>query len=222
MTFYDVGDCGHRVWIADGWRVLDVGSGQSPHPRADVLLEKFPDDNVHRAGDAIDRADPRLVIGDALAMPFADGEFDYVIASHIAEHVQDPAAFCREVARVGTRGYIETPGWLGDILLRESFHVWRVRHSGRGLDFQRVANPRPLGPLADAFYALVYADVRREGHWTPRSRSPLVRRILARVRWAMVKLIWAPWVRDRIYMVFEWEGAFPVRVREARSPADRG
>ena len=213
MTYFEVGDCGHRVWIEDAWRVLDVGSGQSPHPRADVLLEKFPEDNLHRAGDAIDRRDPRLVVGDALAMPFPDGAFDYVIASHIAEHVDDPAAFCREVARVGRQGYIETPGWLGDMLLRETFHVWRVRRRGGGLDFTAVTNPGPLGPIADIFYTLVYADIRREGHWTPRSRSPLVRRILARVRWAMTRLIWAPRIRNLMYMEFEWQRPFPVRVR---------
>jgi hypothetical protein len=218
VTFYVAGDCGHRVWIEDGWRVLDVGSGQSPHPRADVLLEKFPDDNLHRAGDGVDTRDARLVIGDACAMPFADGEFDYVIASHIAEHVVDPAAFCREVARVGRRGYIETPGWAADVLLRESFHVWRVRIRGRGLNFERVFDPRPLGVIADVFYALVYADVRREGHWTPRSRSPLVRRILARVRWVMTRIIWAPRVRERFYMEFEWDGPFDVVVRPPTVP----
>ena len=32
-----------------------------------------------------------------------------MIASHIAEHVDDPDAFCRELARASKAGYIETP-----------------------------------------------------------------------------------------------------------------
>jgi SAM-dependent methyltransferase len=109
VTRFEVGDAGRTVDIDPGWRVLDVGSGQAPHPRADVLLEKYVEDDWHRAGGTVDCRDPRLVVGDAAAMPFADREFDYVIASHIAEHVDDPVGLCRELARVGAAGYLETP-----------------------------------------------------------------------------------------------------------------
>jgi hypothetical protein len=213
MNSYVAGDCGHQLRIDDHWRVLDVGSGQSPHPRADVLLEKYPEDNTHRAGDPVDHRDPRLVIGDACSMPFVDGAFDYVIASHIAEHIDDPAAFCRELSRVSLRGYIETPGWLGDMLLRESYHIWSVRRRGTGLEFRRVVRLRPLGVLADLFYALVYADIPREGHWTPRATSPIARRILARLRDMASRFIRARRLRGLFYTEFEWEGDFPVSVQ---------
>ena len=219
---FTAGDCLHRIWICDGWRVLDVGSGQSPHPRADVLLERYPEENRHRAGDPIDVSDPRLVVGDACDMPFADAEFDFVIASHIAEHVDDPRAFCRELARVGHRGYIETPGWLGDMLLREEFHLWRVRKRNDGLDFEAVANPRPLGWVADAFYALLYAGVAREGHRTLLATRRPGRMVLSIIRRTMTRLIWLPWVRDRIYMRFEWSGPFPVTVRNLGDPYGKG
>jgi Methyltransferase domain len=218
---YVVGDCGHVVRIASGWVVLDVGSGQSPFPRADVLLEKFPDDNVHRAGDAVDAADPRLVIGDACAMPFGDGQFDFVLASHVVEHVEDPVAFCREVVRVGRRGYIETPGWLGDMLLREPFHPWRVRRVRTGLGFARVTRPRPLRIVGDVFYALVYADVAREGHWTPRARSRLGHQALALVSRLTGRMIRSRWLRRWFYTEFEWEGPFPVIIRGQGSSTDR-
>jgi hypothetical protein len=47
--------------------------------------------------------------------------------------VDDPLAFCRESQRVARRGYIETPGWLGDLVLRVDHHRWRVSRDRRGL-----------------------------------------------------------------------------------------
>jgi len=41
--------------------------------------------------------------------PFEDNEFDFVIASHVLEHVHDPIHFCKELCRIGKRGYIEVP-----------------------------------------------------------------------------------------------------------------
>lgn len=208
-----VGDCGHRVTINPTWRVLDVGSGQSPFPRADVLLERYVDDNRHRAGDSVDRADPRLVIGDALAMPFADREFDYVVASHLAEHVDDPGRLCQELTRVGRRGYIETPGWLGDFLLREEFHIWRVRRTAAGLDFERVIQSRPLGLFGDLVYALFYAGVAREGHRTLRSSNRSLNAVFGLLNRGFGRVLRFGPIRDRMYMSFEWDGPFEVTVR---------
>lgn len=210
---FEVGDYGRRIRIDDTWRVLDVGSGQSPHVRADVLLERYPDDARHRAGDPIDTADPRLIVGDACAMPFGNKEFDYIIASHLAEHVDDPAALCRELSRVGKRGYVETPGWLGDLLLREDFHIWRVRRRGSSLEFTRVRDKRPLGRLGDAIYGLVYAGVLREGHRTPQSSSR-AGRFLLRLASRLAGRAIRTWpLRPLIYLDLEWEGQVAATVR---------
>jgi hypothetical protein len=211
VTLYEAGNAGHQVEIAASWRVLDVGSGQNPHPRADVLLDKFVEDNLHRSGAAV-VADERLVVGDALEMPFADRQFDYVIASNIAEHVDDPAGLCRELMRVGRAGFIETPGWLGDMLLREPFHLWRVRARSGGLDFRAVVRARPLGPVADCFYACLYATVEREGHRTLRSVNPLLNRGLWLLRRALARAIRLPGIRPRMYTIVEWSDGFPVWV----------
>ena len=32
-------------------KVLDVGGGHNPHPRANVVVDKFTDTNFHRSGD---------------------------------------------------------------------------------------------------------------------------------------------------------------------------
>jgi len=213
-----VGQAGRRVRIADAWRVLDVGSGHHPHPRANTLLERFPDDDAERGGAAV-TADPRLVIGDAQSMPFDDGAFDYVIASHVAEHVEDPAAFCGELTRVARAGYIETPGWLGDILLREPFHRWRVRRTQTKLRFDRVTEDRQFGHLADVVYAVVYIGIARPGHrtWIPRR---LVTRLIARaVRYLAGRILLLPGIRPLFYMEFEWHEAIAVAVVDPQARA---
>ncbi len=55
------------------------------------------------------------------------GRSCFAIASHIAEHVDDPAGLCDELRRVARRGYIETPSPAADALLHEDYHLWRVR-----------------------------------------------------------------------------------------------
>jgi len=207
-----VGQAGHRIWIADGWRVLDVGSGHQPHPRADVLLERHLDDHSERSGARV-IPDARLVVGDGQAMPFKDGEFDYAIASHIAEHVEDPASLCRELARVAGRGYVETPGWLGDILLRESFHRWRVRRTRTGLRFDRVVEAHPWSLLAGFVYGIAYLGLARPGHRTWVATGPIEGALASLIRRVVARVLLAPGIRGLFYMELEWVGGIVVEVR---------
>jgi SAM-dependent methyltransferase len=97
-------------------KVLEIGPGSSPHPRANAFLEyRFSDEflAVRQRGDIEDAPNyqGRPVThysGDLF--PFKDGEFDYVIASHVLEHVPNPDIFMSEIYRVGKgRGYLEFP-----------------------------------------------------------------------------------------------------------------
>lgn len=213
MPRYSVGDCNQVIEIMDGWRVLDVGSGQAPHPRADLLVERYPHNHEHRSGDCVNIRDKRLLIADGAAMPFPNRAFDFAIASHVAEHVPDPVAFCRELTRVAKRGYLETPGWLGDMLLREEYHCWRVRRKANGLEFEAVRHPRPLGIVGDIFYAMLYADVPREGHRTLQSRGRVSRFVLLIIRKILGRLIVSPGIVNLMYTRLHWEGEFPVTIR---------
>ena len=47
-------------------------------------------------------------------LPFKDKEFDYVILSHVLEHVPEPLKFKKEIERIGKAGYIELPTKLND------------------------------------------------------------------------------------------------------------
>ncbi len=103
--------------------VLDIGSGHRPHPRADVLCEKYLEDDTERGSRAI--IDRPLVPGDAHALPFRDGAFGYVITRHILEHLDDPPAFFAEIQRVAGAGYIETPSLIWEYIHPvRKYHKW--------------------------------------------------------------------------------------------------
>ena len=50
-------------------------------------------------------------------LPFKDKEFDYVILSHVLEHVPNIFEFTKEIERVAKAGYIELPTKLADNLV---------------------------------------------------------------------------------------------------------
>jgi SAM-dependent methyltransferase len=108
--------------------VLDVGSGDKPHWRADVLLDRFIGE-AHagqRSGASSARVDRPLFDADAEAMPFADAAFDFVICSHVLEHVVHPDAVIRELVRVAKAGYIEVPEAASAKIVDFPSHLWWV------------------------------------------------------------------------------------------------
>ena len=58
-------------------------------------------------------------------LPFKDKAFDYSIASHILEHVDDPASVLNELSRVSKAGYIETPSAFHEFAVPYPTHVSR-------------------------------------------------------------------------------------------------
>lgn len=104
--------------------VLDVGAGQSPTPRADLVVDKYAADNFERASDlSFAKA---LVIGDGQALPFADGTFAYVIASHVLEHATDPPLFAAELSRVAQAGWAQVPSRESELTFGWPFHPWLI------------------------------------------------------------------------------------------------
>ena len=160
-----------EIAIPADWRVLDVGSGDCPHPRADVLADRYLGATEHRCGRVLTVDDRPTLLADACSLPFATRAFDFVIASHIAEHVPNPLRLCDELRRVSRAGYIETPGPLTDYLLGERFHVWSVRARRGQLLFRPLLAPRnSLGRwISQVFYAFFYMGEQRERRtWHPR------------------------------------------------------
>jgi glycosyltransferase involved in cell wall biosynthesis len=138
-TVVRVGWSRRRVRIRSDATVLDIGSGAFPNPRADILCELSPERESRTA--VIDRP---FVVADAQALPFRDGALDYLVASHLAEHVEAPEELCREFSRVAAAGYVETPRPWFEAVLPVPNHRWVVRSSRGCLNFRAV---RPISPM---------------------------------------------------------------------------
>lgn len=106
--------------------VLDVGGGDQPHWRADVIVDLYPDEAeaAQRFNGGAARVDRPLFVADAADLPFNDNTFDYVVCSHTLEHVLDPAGSIRELTRVAQAGYIEVPHAGSAKLLDFPTHLW--------------------------------------------------------------------------------------------------
>lgn len=97
-------------------RVLEIGPGSTPHRRANAFLDlRFESDTdrvaqrggIRNEGNFSGRP---VHYYDGGSFPFEDNQFDYVICSHVIEHVEQPENFLREVFRIGGgRGYLEYP-----------------------------------------------------------------------------------------------------------------
>ncbi|MGH7681872.1 MAG: methyltransferase domain-containing protein [Candidatus Eiseniibacteriota bacterium] len=133
--------------------VLEIGSGNNPRPRADILCDRFIEDDAERGGAIV--ADRPLVEADARALPFADQAFDYVICSHVLEHVEDPERMLRELMRVARRGYIETPSEIAERLYGWPFHESVINRIGGKLVIRKKSFRSPFGRL---FHVLAERD----------------------------------------------------------------
>ena len=106
--------------------VLEVGGGHNPHPRSNVIVDKFIDSNYHRSGDIKVRRNQKFMQADGENLPFKDKEFDYVISNQVLEHVDNPAKFLDEQMRVAKRGYLEAPCLFGEYLFPKESHRWLI------------------------------------------------------------------------------------------------
>jgi SAM-dependent methyltransferase len=121
--------------------VLEVGAGGNPYPRANVLLDAM-EDTIERNEKAL-ITDRPLVLGLCESLPFKDKAFDYVIASHVLEHSDDPEKFLSELMRVSKAGYIETPeGWF-EKMCAFVYHRLEVSHVNGKLLIRKKVSWRP-------------------------------------------------------------------------------
>ena len=102
------------------WKILDIGCGFNANKYATIISDIMDLSDHYKDKSFIKITEKKL--------PFKDKEFDFVIASHVAEHVEDISYFLNELARVGKRGYIEVPTRLEDNLVFENkkAHIWHL------------------------------------------------------------------------------------------------
>ncbi len=128
--------------------VLEIGSGDNPHPRANILCDRYITTNHERAGGFKIRIDRPMVVADGMRLPFRDRTFDYVIASHVFEHMDDPIGFAREIMRVGKAGYIEVPSAISERVFGWNFHHWYCDIRNGALTF----SPKTEGEQFGGFF----------------------------------------------------------------------
>jgi ubiquinone/menaquinone biosynthesis C-methylase UbiE len=86
-------------------RVLELGVGTGVNlawyePSVDLVAVDFSASMLQLARQRACRSDPAWVQADALALPFADGSFDHVVASLFFCSIADPPKALSEVRRV--------------------------------------------------------------------------------------------------------------------------
>ncbi len=109
------------------WYILDIGCGYNANKFANVICDVQDLSNYYPSKKFKKLTEKKL--------PFKDNEFDFVIASHVMEHVEDVEFFINELERVSKQGYIELPTMLEDNLVFENKkdHLWHM-------DFDDVEN----------------------------------------------------------------------------------
>ena len=102
------------------WKILDIGCGYSANNYATTICDVQDLSNFYK--------DRNFVILENNDLPFNDNHFDFVISSHVMEHVKDLEHFIKEIQRVSKKGYIELPTKLEDNLVFENKkeHLWQM------------------------------------------------------------------------------------------------
>ena len=101
------------------WKVLDIGCGYTANANAKYVADVQDFSSFYKEKK-------KFTLIKNKKLPFNDKEFDFVIASHVIEHVEDFSFFISELQRISSQGYIELPTRLGDNLVFENLtdHLW--------------------------------------------------------------------------------------------------
>jgi SAM-dependent methyltransferase len=125
-------------------KVLEIGPGSMPFPRANVYLEKrYQDDKeFYRQRGHMEKVELKgeVVYYDCKKFPFSDKEFDYVICSHVLEHVEDIEHFIGEINRVSKGGYLEFPTIYYDYIYNIYEHINLVFYDGNVIKWMKKSN----------------------------------------------------------------------------------
>jgi len=138
------------------WKILDIGCGYSANKNASVVADIQDLANFYEGKNFIKISGKKL--------PFKDKEFDFVIASHVIEHVEDFEFFVKELERVSSKGYIELPTRLADNLVFENRndHIWWFKYND--VSNQIIASKRNqlIDPFITVSMGKLFEKVFRE------------------------------------------------------------
>jgi SAM-dependent methyltransferase len=163
-----------RLGLQRGDRVLDMGCGAGRHAfemyrrGGDVIAFDQDGDELaavldlfgamRDAGEVPDGAEADIKQGDALSLPFADAEFDRVVAAEVLEHIPADTAAIAELARVLRPGgtiAVTVPRWLPE---KVCWALSDAYHEVEGGHVRIYAGDELVAKLADAGLVLEGRD----------------------------------------------------------------
>lgn len=166
------------------WKIVDLGGGSNAWSQANTILDMKDHSGLYPG--------KRFVQSDASKTPFEDKEFDFIIASHVTEHVDDMELYISELMRIGKGGYIEVPTPLFDNLVFGNFeeHNWwlyfddianELLYTEKKTKLLEVWYPHQLKPLEPYFLdqmqmsfiwenSIEYRKINQEDDDTPPTR----------------------------------------------------
>ena len=138
------------------WKILDVGCGYRPNPYATTIADIQDFSKLYKEKNFVRLTGKKL--------PFKDKEFDFVIASHVIEHVEDFEFFINELERISSRGYIELPTRLGDNLVFENKHdhIWWFKYDDDNNKLIASKKNQLIDPFITVSTAKYFEEVFRE------------------------------------------------------------
>jgi len=134
------------------WNILDIGCGYRANKYATVIADIQDLSNFYK--------DKKFIKISEKNLPFKDKEFDFVIASHVIEHIDEFEYFLKELERISTKGYIELPTRLGDNLVFENKkdHIWWFKYD----DINNLILASKKNQLLEPFLTVSTAKVLEE------------------------------------------------------------
>ena len=138
------------------WKILDIGCGYRAHKNASVIADVQDFSDFYKQKNFIQIKEKKL--------PFKDKEFDFVISSHVIEHVEDFEFFISELERISSKGYIELPSRLGDNLVFENKndHIWWFIFDDVSNQLVASKKNQLIDPFITVSMAKIFEEIFRE------------------------------------------------------------
>lgn len=158
-----------------GSKILEIGPGNYPWQMATdfVDIDKPKLDKIQTTGRKI------VVDLNHHRLPFADKEFDFVLASHVMEHTIGPDLVCREISRIAKAGVIISPSIYKETLFgfEETDHRWdlsiRASDTKDQLVFRSRKSDDVYKVMRDPDYQSILCGLFRTGRYDWRERRYL-------------------------------------------------